>query len=67
MVLEIKVEQLERREFLGVEPAFLGTCLVVKTLRRAQQKTYSTCSIECGTYYDVNIKQWECTYDTCDE
>ena len=31
--------------------------------RRAKQKTYSTCSIECGTYYDVNIKQWwECTY-----
>ena len=28
---ETKVEQLERREFLGVEPAFFGACLFMKT------------------------------------
>ena len=33
-----------------------------RTLRRAKQETCSTCSVECGTYYDVSIKQWECTY-----
>jgi hypothetical protein len=28
---ETEVEQSERREFLGVEPAFFGTCLIMKT------------------------------------
>jgi len=28
---ETEVEQSERREFSGVEPAFFGACLIVKT------------------------------------
>ena len=32
MILEPKVEQLESTEFLGVEPAVFGTCLIVKNL-----------------------------------
>ena len=28
--------------------------------REAEKETHSICSVECGTYYDVNIKQWEC-------